>query len=279
MATSPAHRILFIELFWAFRDYCISHTTWNLTSAQNPRLKAIRRAIARNALTPDGFCVAEGFHLIEEARRSRREIGAIFLAERTQVAGADAPAYILPASLFAQLSTTEASQGVIALVRPPEWTIEQTMPPGGLTIVLDGIQDPGNAGAIVRTAEAFKASGTVFLKGTASPFNPKTLRASAGSLFRLPFVYDIDDSSFCNALEQKGIQLYAAMPDGATALPAADLRPACAIVVGSEGRGVRPEWSARAAGIRIPTQTVESLNAAIAAGVILYEAWRQRTLL
>ena len=229
-------------------------------------------------MTPDGFCVAEGLHLVEEARRSRREIGAIFLAERTQSVETGAPTYVLPLSLFGQLSTTEASQGVIALVRPPEWTIEQTMPAGGLTIVLDGIQDPGNTGAIVRAAEAFGASGTVFLKGTASPFNPKTLRASAGSLFRLPFVHDVDDSSFCKALERSGVQLYAAMPDGATALPSAGLRAACAIIIGSEGRGVRPEWSARAAGIRIPTQAVESLNATVAAAVVLYEAWRQRTL-
>ena len=163
-------------------------------------------------------------------------------------------------------------------MRPPEWTIEQTMPAGGLAIVLDGVQDPGNAGAIVRAAEAFAASGTVFLKGTASPFNPKTLRASAGSLFRLPFVHDVADSSFCNMLEQNGMRLYAAMPDGKTMLPGTDLRAACAILIGSEGRGVRLEWSARAAGIRIPIQTVESLNAAVAAAVVLYEAWRQRTL-
>ena len=191
---------------------------------------------------------------------------------------AEVPVYVLPDALFDELSTTEASQGVVALVRPPAWTIEDTMPELGLTVVLDGIQDPGNAGAIVRAAEAFGASGTVFLKGTASPFNPKTLRASAGSLFRLPFVHDVDDSSFRKTLEGNGMRLYAAMPLGRTLLHNADLRARCAILIGGEGRGVRPELSAVAAGLRIPTRAVESLNAAVAAAVVLYEAWRQRNL-
>jgi len=279
MAPKPAHRIFFIALFWAFREYCISQTTSSLTSVHNPRLKAIRRAVAHHALTPDGFSVAEGFHLLEEARRSRLEIGAVFLAEGTADVEAEAPVYRLPANVFNQLSTTETSQGVVTLVRPPEWKIEQTMPPGGLTIVLDGVQDPGNAGAIVRAGEAFGASGVVFLKGTASPFNPKTLRASAGSLFRLPFVYDASDSSFAKMLSESGMRLYAATSGGgAIALPAAGLGQGCAILIGSEGSGVRPHWHEQAIGLHIPTHAVESLNAAVAAAVILYEAWRQRTL-
>jgi TrmH family RNA methyltransferase len=79
-------------------------------------------------------------------------------------------------------------QGLIALVEPPVWQIERLFQASGVLVVLDGIQDPGNAGTIVRTAEAFGASGVVFLKGSVSPFNAKTLRASAGSLFRVPFV-------------------------------------------------------------------------------------------
>lgn len=232
-------------------------------------------------MTPEGFAVAEGWHLLDEARRSGCEIGAVFLAARTQKLKErtqEVLIYQLPDALFDQLSTTEASQGVIALVRPPEWTLEQTMPPGGLTVILDGVQDPGNAGAIVRAAEAFAASGAIFLKGTASPFNPKTLRASAGSLFRLPFVHDADDSTCRMLLEQKGITLYSAMPTSSTELPSASLRSACAILIGSEGCGVRPEWTALATAVHIPTRSVESLNAATAAAVILYEAWRQRTL-
>jgi TrmH family RNA methyltransferase len=216
--------------------------------------------------------------LLDEARRSLCEIGAVFVREPAMALESDAPVYVVTASVFDQLSTTEASQGIVSLVRPPRWTLDLAMPVRGLSLVLDGVQEPGNAGAIVRTAEAFGASGVVFLKGTASPFNPKTLRASAGSLFRLPFVSGVSDDSFRNTLHQNGIRLYAALPDAAGALPDTDLRGGCAILIGGEGRGVRPEWRGKAAGIRIPTDAVESLNAAVAAAVILYEARRQRTL-
>src|SRR6202035_4126314 len=89
---------------------------------------------------------------------------------------------------FRDLSSTETPQGVIALVRPPAWTLDQILSGCALVVVLDGVQDPGNAGAILRAAEAFGATGAVFLKGTVNPYNPKCLRGSAGSVFRLPLV-------------------------------------------------------------------------------------------
>ena len=104
--------------------------------------------------------------------------------------------------LFHKLASTESPQGVLALVRLPEWTPEDLLRGTPLVVVLDGVQDPGNAGAILRTAEAFGATGAVFLKGTVSPSNPKCLRASAGSAFRLPIVTEIP----------AGLALYAADP-------------------------------------------------------------------
>ncbi len=99
---------------------------------------------------------------------------------------------VLPDALLQSISGTETSQGVMALVKPPEWKLEQLFRGRPLVVVLDGLQDPGNAGAIVRAAEAFGATGALFLKGAASPYNPKTLRASAGSLFRVPFLAGVD---------------------------------------------------------------------------------------
>jgi len=132
--------------------------------------------------------------------------------------------------------------------------------------VLDGIQDPGNAGSILRTVEAFGGSGAVFLKGTVSVSNPKCLRASAGSAFRLPVVSEIPP----------GLTLYAADPRAKLSVADDQYRSPCAIIIGAEGSGVRPELAARATGLKIPTSGVESLNAAVAAGILLYEARRQR---
>ena len=254
-----------------------------VTSPANPLLKEVRRAIARGARTQDGFCIAETFHLLEEALGSGCEIGAVLTAEsvrsavEAQLRGRpETRLVVLADALFRSLSDTEAAQGVMALVRPPEWELDQLFAGQALVVVLDGVQDPGNAGAIVRAAEAFGATGLVFLKGTANPYNPKAVRASAGSIFRVPLVTGLDAAPARAALEAHGLDIYATAPSAAKDLDAAGLSRACAFVIGSEGRGVSPEWNAGAAGLRIPTRGVESLNAATAAAILLYEAQRQR---
>jgi len=255
-----------------------------IASAANPLIKDVRRAIGRGGLTAQGWCVAETVHLLEEALRSRCRVRQVLAAEsaREQLPPLDGIRLaILPDGLLQKISGTETSQGVIALIEPPEWKLEQLFTGQALVVVLDGLQDPGNAGAIVRAAEAFGASGAIFLKGTASPFNPKTLRASAGSLFRVPFLYGMDLVLAQAAFEENRVQLYAAVPARAGAqvrtIAEADLTRACALIIGNEGRGVSPEWRRLAGGVSIPTVAVESLNAAMAAGILLYEAHRQRS--
>jgi RNA methyltransferase, TrmH family len=258
--------------------------TETLSSDKNPLFKEIRKAVARGSLTSDGFAVAEGFHLLEEALASDCEIRVVIASDsvRTAVAahvrGLKRTRVIsAPARIFADLASTEATQGVISLVKPPEWTLDQLLRGRSLLVVLDGVQDPGNAGAIIRAAEAFGASGAAFLKGSVSPHNPKTLRASAGSIFRLPVVSALDEGVLLAALDQRRIALYAAMPRAEHSITHAPLTDRCAIVIGSEGRGVSETISARATALRVPTNGVESLNAAVAAGIMLYEARRQRT--
>ncbi len=238
----------------------------------------------KGALTADGCAVAEGFHLLEEALRSECAIAAILAAKSVRstveriVRGLRHQVTAVEDSVFEAISATETTQGVIALVRPPEWTLDQLFRARAMVVVLDGVQDPGNAGTIVRTAEAFGATGAVFLKGTVSPHNPKTLRASAGSLFRLPYLAGLDAELACAALKQKRAAIYAAHPRGRKPLPDVDLTTAFALVVGSEGRGVSKAMESASLDVMIPTSRVESLNAAMAAGIILYEASRQRML-
>lgn len=245
-----------------------------LSSSKNPLIKDVRRAADRGVLTEQGYAVCEGGHLFEEALLSGLEIGGVLISEE---AAADrewpdgVPVFMLPRTVFREVATTETSQGIITLVRPRTFALDQIL--AGTAVLLDGIQDPGNAGAIVRAAEAFGASGVVFLKSTVSAFNPKCLRAAAGSLFRLPVVTRPDGELVRGGMKR----LFAAMPDASLSIENVDwgAGPA-AIVIGSEGRGVSSEWAAEATGVRIPTTGVESLNAAVAAAVILYEARKKR---
>jgi RNA methyltransferase, TrmH family len=256
-----------------------------LTSARNPMLKEVRKAILRGTTTADGFAVAESFHLLEEALRSDCEIGAVFAAESVKsaverhVGGLKkVRVMVLPDELFRSISATEASQGVMALVRPPAWTLEQLFRGRSLVVILDGLQDPGNAGTIVRAAEAFGATGVVFLKGAVSPYNPKCLRASAGSIFRVPLVPAMDERLLLAAVEQRKLEMFALMPKGALEVGECNFSDKCAIIVGSEGRGVSERLRGKARDVRIPTVGVESLNAALAAGIALYAARKQRMI-
>jgi TrmH family RNA methyltransferase len=259
-----------------------------ISSAANPLLKDVRRAVVRGTLTAGGYCVAESFHLLEEALRSDCDVHAVLAGESVRATVENhvrrlsrVRMLVLPDALFQKLGATETSQGVIALVRPPFWNLESLFRGHALVVVLDGLQDPGNAGTIARAAEAFGASGICFIKGTVSPFNAKTLRASTGSLFRLPFVYGVDAALVSAAVKQHRMDLYCAMPgpsDTVRRITETDLTRRCALVVGSEARGVSHQLRGAALDVTIPTQRVESLNAALAAGILLYEAQRQRAL-
>jgi RNA methyltransferase, TrmH family len=263
--------------------------TETIASAANPLLKDVRRAIVRGSLTQQGLVVAETFHLLEEALRSDCDVKVVLAAESVRSAAAShvrglngIKVAVLPDALFQSLSGTETAQGVMALVRPPLWTLDQLFRGRPLIVVLDGLQDPGNAGTILRTAEAFGATGALFLKGTVSPYNSKTLRASAGSLFRLPYLHGIDAALARAATRQHRVELYAGVParPGAAvrSLAAVDLTGPCGLIIGSEAHGVGSTLRSAAVDLSIPTVRVESLNAAVAAGILLYEARRQRAL-
>jgi TrmH family RNA methyltransferase len=257
-----------------------------ITSAANPLLKDVRRALSRGGLTADGAAIAETFHLLEEALRSGRDVPVVLAAESMEAAVDKVVrrrnglrVLVVADRIFNRLASTESSQGVIALVRPPAWTPEQLFAGCPLVVVLDGLQDPGNAGSIVRAAEAFGATGVLFVKGSVSPFNAKTLRASAGSLFRMPFAAGPDAVGTRRLLDRHKVDIHATVPADTIAHPphTADLTRPCALIIGNEARGVSETLRAGSAGLSIPTGPVESLNAAMACGILLYEAWRQRS--
>jgi TrmH family RNA methyltransferase len=256
-----------------------------IRSAANPLIKDVRRAIARGGLTSDGLCIGKSFHLLEEALRSDRAVHVVLASESVRatverhVSNLHGPRIlVLPDALFQTVAGSDATQGVIALIEQPQWTLEQLFRGQSLVIVLDGVQDPGNAGAIARAAEAFSATGIIFVKGTVNPWNPNALRASAGSLFRVPVAAGLDSALTRAALQQHRLDVYAAMPfTGSETLPEdIDLSRRCAIVFGAEARGVGAEFRTISQMLAIPTSGVESLNVAMAASILLYEARCQR---
>ena len=251
-----------------------------LTSAANPLLKDVRQAVRRGGLTADGLAVVESPRLLVEARRSRLAIEAVLVAESAferdgPPQGSDGlPVRIVDEKLFRQIASTATSQGVITLAQLPEWDFARLFESERPVVILDGLQDPGNVGAVVRSAEAFGAGGVVFAAGTASPFHPKTLRASAGSLFRVPFVHRENPRRIVAACAERDFRLMAASAHVGDPIGEVDFTRS-AVVIGAEGRGVHEEFMEDAAPIRIPTDRVESLNAAMAATVILWEAARR----
>ncbi len=252
-----------------------------IESRQNPRVKELRAALSRTGRTPGGLVAIEGEHLVAEAMRSHLRIATIFLREgyapRIELP-ADADHLVLPADVFASAVATEQPQGIAALVQPPAFTPERLFPCSApLVLVLAGVQDPGNVGTLIRSAEAFAANGILLLPGTASPWNPKALRASAGSAFRVPAVYASEAEALA-LLAQHNVQAIAAVARNGTPITEAPLAGPTALLIGNEGAGLSDALIAAAAHrITIPMPgDVESLNAAIAGSLLLYQVSVQR---
>jgi TrmH family RNA methyltransferase len=264
-----------------------------IQSRQNPRLKELRAALLRPARGSGHPIGLEGLHLVQEALQSGVTSGlritTVFVGQghESLLGQLNLPASVellaVPQELLASAVTTEAPQPIAALATPPAWTWQQVFGSGvaanPLIVILVGIQDPGNLGTILRSAEAFGATGAIALPGTVSPWNPKALRASAGSLFRLPLLQATEEECFTR-LRAARIQTIAAMPHQATPLAEHALHSPTALVIGAEGPGISAALAARCtARVTIPTPgPVESLNAAVAASVLLYEASRQRAI-
>lgn len=183
-------------------------------------------------------------------------------------------------SIFKTLQDTEHSQGVIATVRPAVFTLADVLKGSpALAVILARLQDPGNAGTILRVAEAFDATGCVALRGTVSLYNSKVIRASAGSLFRLPHISGLPSDEIFGALRLKRIAIVGTSPTGATSIETWDWRRPTAVMIGNEGSGLSEEELGMCeAVLRIPHNPgVESLNSAISTAVLFYEAYKQRT--
>jgi len=272
-----------------------------IASRENRWLKRFRAALS-GEFDDDGFVGVEGVRLVEAALGSDLPVEALLISDSgarhlsrvTPVLAGDVPVLQTSDKLFSGVADTRAPQGIAALVKPRIATIEKLLPGAKLLMVLVGVQDPGNVGTIVRAAEAFGATGVVTCPadgiGTADPFSPKALRASAGSCLRLPILPVVSSATLLSRLGALKIKIYAAVAAESSTATSSLLRPwdidwkiPAAILIGNEGSGLPAEFM-RAADARVyipqaaasATVGIESLNAAMAANILLYEAMRQK---
>jgi TrmH family RNA methyltransferase len=267
-----------------------------IASRDNRWLKQFRTALSGDGASE--FTALEGARAVETALRSAAKVSAVLVSDSgtkhldhlQQWIPATARVLRTTDRLFAHAAATEAPQGVAALLRPLTATFDDLLRGTPLILVLAGVQDPGNVGALVRTAEALGATGAAACAaggiGTANPFGPKALRASAGAALRLPILRGVATPILLAQLRVAGVRVYAACPGAPeTVAPwEADWRAPCALLVGNEGAGLPPDLVRSAdAAVRIPQSAtdaaagVDSLNAAVAGSILLYEAARQRS--
>lgn len=255
-----------------------------LAGRHNPRVKELRRSLTLGVKTARNQIAIEGLLLLEEAIRSGLRIDAVILQSSFDTPIKDLPlagAEILrvPDPVFLAAVSTAHPQGIAALAQAPDFPLEMLFRGAPLVVVAGALQDPGNLGALVRSAEAFGATGLIALPGTVSIWNAKALRASAGSAFRLPVIPLAPDEAFA-LLRSRGLRIFAASPHLSSPHGAAepDLTQPAALLLGNEGAGLPDCWTSQAdASVTIPCPgPVESLNAAIAGSILLYEAARQR---
>jgi TrmH family RNA methyltransferase len=254
-----------------------------ITSRQNPIVRRFRAAAAG----PGDSVLLDGAHLIEEALAASVPIELVAMDEnassdvaalvrRAETAGARGIS--VPSNVLAAMTPVRQPSGIVAIGRRHEKSLAEALAGAPqMVLMLDEVQDPGNVGAIVRTAEACGATGVVAGHGTADPMGWKALRGSMGSIFRLPVALRQSLPEAVGAARAMGIEILAAVPRDGVLLPDCDLRRPVAVLLGGEGAGLPDSLVALATRLTIPIRRpVESLNVATAAALIVYEAQRQR---
>lgn len=278
-----------------------------ITSAANAKVRQVIQWQSKvRERRRDGVYVAEGFRMYEEAPEEM--ILEVYLSRTVaeEIQAGNAPGQGHPShngedargareplgeklrrtgcetvsdELFRKMSDTQTPQGILTVLRQPAYDPEELLSrPNPLLVLLEDLQDPGNLGTILRTGEGAGITGVIMNGGTVDPFNPKTIRATMGSVYRVPFVCVTELAEIFPGLRAHGIHTYAAHLEGQVYYDAFSFREPTAFLIGNEGRGLRPE-TARLAGdaLKIPMEgRVESLNAAVAASLLMYEAHRQR---
>ncbi|MBP2662865.1 MAG: aviRb [Firmicutes bacterium] len=266
-----------------------------ISSVANKLIKEIASLKQRKYRDRQGLFLAEGVRLVEECANAGWPVKMCIYTEdaarreRAQavierLSAADCRMVVVSEDIYNKISDTEQPQGIMVILKKRQFSIEQMLLSTDklpLLVVLDGIQDPGNVGTIIRTADAAGSAGVIALKGSADIYAGKTVRATMGSLFHLPVMEGLSAVELLQNLKQANIKLLATCLQQSDVYYQANFNCPAAIILGNEGQGISPELiNAADACLNIPLiGHAESLNVSVAAGVILYEAVRQRATL
>lgn len=257
-----------------------------ITSTSNGKVKELVQLRKKTKLrNQQGVFLVEGIRMFREVERE--DLIQVYLSEsfyekeirKNPALVADMPTEILSDTVFAYVSDTKTPQGILCVVRQKRYSIEHILKQKNPHILmLDHLQDPGNLGTIFRTAEAAGVTGIILSADTVDLYNPKVIRSTMGSIYRMPFVYTENLETAICKVKQQGITVYAADLDGANSYDLEDYQKGSAFLIGNEGNGLQKEIADMAERkIRIPMEgAVESLNAAVAAAILMFEVSRQR---
>ncbi|MDD3139744.1 MAG: RNA methyltransferase [Lachnospiraceae bacterium] len=255
-----------------------------ITSISNPQVKHLVQLQKKSKLrNEENVFIVEGTRMFCEVPRNKIQkvyiSESLFNRKKPELDFTGLEYEIVTDNVFAYISDTKTPQGILCVLEQSQYTIETIV--NGLEVnllVLDNLQDPGNVGTIFRTAEGAGVTGIVMSKDCVDIYNPKTIRSTMGSVYRMPFIYVEDLSAFMDTLKQHSIHTFAAHLEGTHYYDEADYAGKIAFLIGNEGNGLRDELAQKAdTWVRIPMcGEVESLNAAIATAILVYEACRQR---
>lgn len=259
-----------------------------ITSTANAKIKQVIQWQSKaKERRRDNVYVVEGFKMFEEA--PVEQIKEVYLSEEAEKRAQEKKELreklaltgyeTVAGDLFRKMSDTQTPQGILTVLKQPEYRLEELITQrNALLIVLEDLQDPGNLGTIIRTGEGAGITGVIMSARTVDIFNPKTIRATMGSIYRVPFVYVDNLKETLQKLHKQGIHTYAAHLKGNTYYDTFSFRESTAFLIGNEGNGLQKETADMAEEyLKIPMEgQVESLNAAIATSLLMYEAHRQR---
>lgn len=259
-----------------------------ITSTANAKVKHLANLRKKRKLRDEeGVFLVEGIRMFRETpKRLLKEVYAsesFYKKEKRMtdeaLKGSGAHLLILSDTVFGYVSDTKTPQGILCVVKQLDYNLEEASAGRAAhMIVLNRLQDPGNLGTILRTAEGAGVTGILLDQECVDIYNPKTIRSTMGSIYRMPFYYSQDLKKDIGRLKEKGICIYAAHLNGRQDYDEADYTKPCAFLIGNEGNGLDEEIAQQAdTYIKIPMEgRVESLNAAIASSVLMFEAARQR---
>lgn len=260
----------------------------NISSGKNKVIRKIRLLSEKRGRDKKALFFIEGCKFIIEGLTSKWDVELIIVSESfmlsadfnriTELCIGDIPIYSVPDKLFSSISDTSTPQGVLAVFKQKCYGKDDILKGDRLIVILDSIQDPGNMGTIIRTADAASFTGVICLKGCVDVYNPKVIRSTAGSIFHIPVVRNAEAEEVLTYLKDCGIRIYATGTDYPLSPYDIDLRHDVAFIIGNEASGVTGKVrSLSEGGLSLPISgKAESLNASIAAGIIMYESVRQR---